>query len=145
EASVDAIDISADAIAVAEQNIKTHELDERVHAIQSDLYKGVQGQQYDLIIANPPYVSKAEVASLPAEYTHEPVLGLEAGADGLEVVRRLLAESSQYLNDSGILIVEVGNTQDAVIEAFPELPFTWLEFTRGGEGVFLLTKDQLPG
>jgi len=143
EAKVDAVDVSEDALAVACMNIERHKVSNRVHLIQSDLYENLDGNRYDLIIANPPYVGPREYAELPAEYHHEPGAALLGGADGVDVVRSILSQSDSYLNDGGILVVEVGNGQDAVAEAFPQLPFTWLEFERGGEGVFLLTAGDL--
>ena len=101
------------------------------------------GRKYDVILSNPPYVDQLDLESMPAEYHHEPRLALEAGEDGLSVVRRILAEASGYLNDGGLLIVEVGNSQAAVEAAYPNLPFIWLEFQSGGEGVFLLKKEDL--
>lgn len=144
-AVVDAIDVSKDAIAVARGNIERHKVADRVHLLQSDLYENLDGNRYDLIIANPPYVGSREFAQLPAEYHHEPGVALLGGEDGLDVVRNILAQSGLHLTDGGILVVEVGNGQDAVAESFPQLPFTWLEFERGGEGVFLLTAEDLAG
>ena len=143
DATVDAVDISADALAVAEENSCRHGVNDRLRLIRSDLYENLQEQRYDIIIANPPYVGAEEMAILPEEFRHEPRLGLQAGEDGLDIVRRLIAESRSHLNDTGILVVEVGNGQQALIEAFPLLPFLWLEFEFGGHGVFLLTTQQL--
>lgn len=136
-AEVDAVDNDPDALAVARDNIDMHQLAGHVHAIQSDLFSNVSGR-YDLIIANPPYVSSAEMEILPPEYRHEPVAALVAGSDGLDFARRLLAEAGDYLTDQGILVLEVGNAREALEQAYPGLPFTWLEFERGGEGVCLL-------
>jgi ribosomal protein L3 glutamine methyltransferase len=143
EASVDAADVSADALDVAWINIGWHGVKDRVRAVQSDVYSGVQESRYDIVVSNPPYVSAAEVAALPAEYRHEPELGLLAGDDGLNIVRRILAGAEAHLTPHGILVVEVGDTEDAVMSAYPSVPFTWLEFARGGGGVFLLTAEQL--
>jgi ribosomal protein L3 glutamine methyltransferase len=143
EADVDAVDNDPAALAVTRRNIEAHQLTDRVHAIESDLF-GAVGGPYDLIIANLPYVSTAEMDALPPEYRHEPAVALAAGDDGLDVVRRLLAEARGHLVTGGILVVEVGNARTALDQAFPELPFVWLEFERGGEGVCLLGSDDLP-
>lgn len=143
EAEVDAIDISQEALAVCERNIEEHGLTHQVTPIASDGFDGVPGQRYDLIVTNPPYVDAEDMADLPAEYHHEPELGLAAGHDGLDLVRRILREAPEHLTDDGILICEVGNSLVHVQTRWPQVPFTWLEFARGGEGVFLLTKAQL--
>lgn len=142
EAEVDLADISPDALAVAEQNIRRHGVADRVRAIESDLFENLTGR-YDVILSNPPYVDAADLAAMPDEFHHEPVLGLEAGVDGLDVARRILAEAQDYLTEDGLLIVEVGNSAPALEEAFPDLPFTWLDFERGGHGVFLITAADL--
>lgn len=142
-ACVDLSDISAEAIAVANKNIQRYEMNERVRAVESDLFSNLQGQCYDLIVSNPPYVDAEDLASMPAEYQNEPEIALGSGFDGLDFTRRLLIEAEQYLNEGGVLIVEVGNSWVHLEEAFPEVAFTWLEFERGGHGVFMLTREQL--
>jgi ribosomal protein L3 glutamine methyltransferase len=141
--SVDAADISADALDVTRINIDRLGVAGRVRAVRSNVFDGVPHARYDLIVSNPPYVSAAEVAALPKEYEHEPKLGLLAGEDGLSIVRRILADAESHLTPSGVLVVEVGDTEDAVMQAYPRVPFTWLEFERGGGGVFLLTAQEL--
>ncbi len=143
EAEVTLTDISAAALAVAQRNIAEHGLQARVQAIQSDLFTALPGCSYDLIISNPPYVSKNAMAHLPEEYHHEPILGLEAGEQGLDVIVEMLRQAADYLNAGGILVVEAGNAQDVLSTAFPEIPFTWLDCERGGEGILLLTAEQL--
>jgi ribosomal protein L3 glutamine methyltransferase len=143
DAMVDATDVSQDALDVAWINIGVHKLAQRVRAVQSDVFSGVPGLKYDVLVSNPPYVSAAEVAALPAEYGREPQLGLLAGEDGLSIVRRILSEAERHLTPRGILIVEVGDTEETLANAYPAVPFTWLEFERGGGGVFVLTAEQL--
>jgi len=143
DAKVDAVDISADALAVARRNIERHELQQRVTLFQSDLFDEIKDRQYDLIIANPPYVDDEEMAALPAEYQHEPLLGLHAGPDGLDIVKRILESAADHLTERGVIAVEVGNSQHALSEQYPDVPFLWLEFEHGGEGVFLLTREEL--
>lgn len=143
-ADVDAIDLSPDALAVARRNIGDYGLDDRIRAIESDLFAGVKGQRYDLIISNPPYVTGEAMASLPAEYRHEPTLALAAGDDGLDVVRRILATARQHLTPNGVIAIEVGHNRDLVEAAFPKLPAVWLD-TENAEGkVFLLRSEDLP-
>jgi ribosomal protein L3 glutamine methyltransferase len=143
EAQVVATDISIDALALAKQNIRQHRVEDRVTAVQSDLFASLNDQRFDVIVSNPPYVPQREFDALPPEYGHEPDLGLVAGEDGLDLVRRILAGAGKHLSDSGVLIVEVGSAAQALIEAFPELPFAWPVFERGGDGVFVLTAEQL--
>ncbi len=143
EAKVDAIDISTEVLEVAKKNVEHYKLDDKVSLIKSDLFQNISGTQYDLIIANPPYVGDEELARLPAEYHYEPVLSLHAGHNGLDVVHRILHSAKEHLTEQGILAVEVGYSQQALISHYPEVPFLWLECERGGEGVFLLSRDQL--
>ena len=143
DAQVDLADLSADALEVARRNIRRHGLDSRVRAIDSNLFDGLGDIRYDLVVSNPPYVSEEEVRQLPEEYRHEPSLGLSAGDDGLEIVVRLLADAPAHLSTGGVLVVEVGYSQPVLEAAFPDIPFLWLEFAYGGEGVFLLEREQL--
>ena len=143
DAEVQLSDISFDALAVAEENIQQHGVTERVFAIQSDLFENLLGQRFDLIVSNPPYVDADDMASLPDEFHAEPELGLASGDDGLDFTRRLLTEALDHLTDDGLLVVEVGNSWPALEEAYPELSFTWVEFERGGHGVFVLTAQEL--
>ncbi|MBK3747818.1 50S ribosomal protein L3 N(5)-glutamine methyltransferase [Stutzerimonas balearica] len=142
DAEVVLADLSYDALEVANLNIEQHELEGRVYTVQSDGFDGLPGQRFDLIVSNPPYVDLEDFASMPDEYQHEPELGLACGDDGLDLVRRMLAEAADHLTDDGLLVVEVGNSQVHVEALYPEVDFTWLEFQRGGHGVFLLAAQQ---
>ncbi|MGE4534960.1 50S ribosomal protein L3 N(5)-glutamine methyltransferase [Halomonas sp.] len=139
---VDLSDISEEALAVARRNIGRHDVGERVRAVHSDLFAALPGR-YDLIVSNPPYVDARDLATMPAEFRHEPALALGAGDDGLAIVRRILREARAHLNDHGVLIVEVGNSDHHLEAATPEVSFLWLDFERGGQGVFALTAEEL--
>ncbi len=143
-ARIDALDISQSALQVARGNVRRHRLGHRVRLIKSDHFRALQGATYDIIVANPPYVGSAELRGLPAEYRHEPRVALAAGRTGLDCVRVILREARRHLRTGGLLVVEVGNTETAVRRAFRRMPFLWLHFERGGGGVFLLTREQLP-
>ncbi|RUO80511.1 50S ribosomal protein L3 N(5)-glutamine methyltransferase [Idiomarina tyrosinivorans] len=143
EAMVDATDLSADALAVAEQNIEQHQLQHQVTPIQSNLFGELSGQKYDLIVTNPPYVDAEDMSDLPDEYRHEPELGLAAGEDGLVLVDQLLLEAAEHLTENGILVCEVGNSMLALEAKYPQTAFVWVEFERGGDGVFMLNREQL--
>ncbi|MGI9228375.1 MAG: 50S ribosomal protein L3 N(5)-glutamine methyltransferase [Gammaproteobacteria bacterium] len=145
DAQVDAVDVSAAALKVAAHNVKQHRLEQRVNLITSDVFSALTGQRYDIIVSNPPYVSADEYQALPAEYRHEPAAALLAGAGGMDIIQLILERAHEFLHDDGILIVETGSTQDTVQRAYPQLPFVWLEFARGGDGVFLLNKSDLDG
>jgi protein-(glutamine-N5) methyltransferase, ribosomal protein L3-specific len=142
-AEVDAVDLSFEALDVAEFNIERHQLTHRVFPIQSDLFTQLPQDQYDLIVTNPPYVDQDDIEDMPEEFRHEPMLALEAGEDGLVLVKRILAQAGEYLTRNGVLICEVGNSMVHLIEQYPTVPFKWIEFKQGGDGVFALTKPQL--
>lgn len=142
-ALVDLVDISPSALEIATRNIEMHGLDDRVRALRSDVFDGLDDERYDLIVSNPPYVSSAEMETLPPEYRHEPALALEAGGDGMDIVARILADGADYLNADGIIVIEVGASADLLLARYPAIPFLWLDFERGGDGVFLLTAEQL--
>lgn len=142
-AQVDLVDICEDTLQVARCNIEEHGLEQRVQCLQSDLFTALQGCRYDLIICNPPYVSAEELRNLPPEYAHEPVQALAGGETGLDAVLTILSQAADYLNPKGVLVLEVGNAWQELNESFPDVPFTWLDFERGGEGVFLLDANAL--
>ncbi len=141
---VDAVDISAAAIEVARSNVAANDLVDRVRVIQSDLFAAVEGP-YRVIVSNPPYVPDARLAELPREYAHEPQLALAGGPEGLSLVGEILAQSPRYLVADGVLIMEVGEAHEAFKTQYARLPVTWLEFEHGGDGVFVLTRDELTG
>jgi ribosomal protein L3 glutamine methyltransferase len=145
DAQVDATELSEAAAAVARRNVREHGVGARVQVLTGDLFAPIGEARYDLVVSNPPYVSEAEMAALPAEYRHEPALGLAAGPDGLDVVRRILGGARRHLGPGGILVVEVGDSAERLAAAYPEVPFLWLDFERGGGGVFLLTAAELDG
>lgn len=142
DAQIDAVDISLDALEVASINIDDYDLRERIHLVHTNLFEGLENK-YDLIVSNPPYVDEESVAALPDEYWHEPELALGSGKDGLDATREIIKHAADYLNDDGVLLVEIGHNREVLERAYPTLDFVWLE-TSGGDGfVFLLTKEQL--
>ncbi|MCK8044042.1 MULTISPECIES: 50S ribosomal protein L3 N(5)-glutamine methyltransferase [Shewanella] len=144
DAEVDALDISVDALEVAQINIETLEVMDRVFPMESDLFSAIpKGPHYDLIVSNPPYVDAEDIGDMPDEYHHEPAIGLASGRDGLDLTKRILANAADYLTEDGLLVVEVGNSMVHLSEQFPDVPFTWVNFENGGDGVFVLTRDQL--
>lgn len=143
DAVVDGVDLSSAALEVAAHNVKEYQLKSRLNLIESDLFTALQDQRYDLILSNPPYVNAEDFKTMPTEYHHEPSIALEAGTDGLEVVRKIIAEAGVHLTPEGLLIVEIGNSRAALEQAFPKLPFIWLDLESGGEGVFLLKAEDL--
>lgn len=146
DADVDLVDISEEALCVANRNIMSFELQNRVRTIQSDVFSELNSDyksRYQLIVSNPPYVDKNDFLSMPEEYKSEPELGLISGDDGLDLVRQILAKAAFYLADDGLLVVEVGNSWVALEEAYPEVPFTWIDFEFGGHGVFVMTANEL--
>lgn len=140
---VDLVDLDSEALSLAVSNCQLLEVSDRVELIQSDLFSAVAGRRYDLILSNPPYVDERDLAGMPEEYHHEPVLALGAGADGLDLTRRILAGAAEHLNPGGALILEVGNSWEALEAAYPSVPFTWIEFEQGGHGVFTLSAREL--
>jgi len=142
-AEVDASDISKDALAVAKINTLRHDVCDQVHLIESDLFKNIPKKKYDIIVTNPPYVSTQEISDLPKEYLHEPQHALKAGSEGLDIAIKILKQAREYLSPHGILVLEVGNSETALMERYPDAPFTWLEFERGGGGVMLIGAEEL--
>ncbi|MGN6236806.1 50S ribosomal protein L3 N(5)-glutamine methyltransferase [Dyella sp.] len=140
---VDIVDISPEALSLARENIVFQHVEDRVEAIESDLFAGVQGRRYDLIVSNPPYVTDDEYAAMPGEYLHEPKLGLTSGEDGLDLCLRMLDEAADYLTEDGLLIVEVGESERALVKLLPQVPFVWIEFKVGAMGVFALERRDL--
>ncbi|AMC33222.1 50S ribosomal protein L3 N(5)-glutamine methyltransferase [Janthinobacterium sp. B9-8] len=143
DAAIDALDLSPDALDVAEINVLEYSLGERIDLMDSDLFSAVEGELYDLIISNPPYVDAHSVEELPPEYLHEPEMALGSGEDGLDITRRILEEATRFLNPLGVLVVEIGHNRDELEASFPELPFVWLETESGDGFVFLLTREML--
>lgn len=140
---IDAVDIDVDALDVAKININQHKLDQRINIYKSDVFEKLRNKKYDIIISNPPYIGEIEMLTLPKEYEYEPTKSLKADDNGLAVVEKILRQAGNYLYDDGILIVEVGSNMNFLIERYPDLPFIWLDFENGGEGVFLLNKSDL--
>ncbi len=143
-ARIDAVDLSPDALAVARHNVADYDLAARIRLVEGNLFAGLKSRRYDLIIANPPYVNAAAMATLPAEYRREPELALASGDDGLDLTRAILAGARRQLRPHGLLVVEIGHNREALEAAFPETPFTWLDTTAGDQYVFLLHRDDLP-
>jgi len=143
QAEVDLVDLSAEALDVAETNIVRHELSDRVRTVQSDLFNNLEGEIYDLIITNPPYVDQDDLDSMPAEYQHEPELALGSGPDGLDITRRILREAGRHLSEQGLLVCEVGNSEVHLMQTYPELPLIWVELEEGGNGVFVIDAPSL--
>jgi len=143
-AQIDAADISAQALAVAHKNVQDYGLEQRIELIESNLFSALSGKRYDLIISNPPYVNAESMQRLPQEYRHEPEKALASGDDGLDATRKILQQAARHLTDDGILVVEIGHNRAELEQAYPKVPFTWLETSAGDEFVFLLQRDQLP-
>lgn len=140
---VDLADIDRQALELAGENVEKLELGGRACVVRSDLFQALGNRRYDLILSNPPYVDYSDLASMPAEFEHEPALALGSGPDGLDLTRIILAQAADHLTPQGLLIVEVGNSWEALEEAYPRVPFTWLEFEHGGHGVFALSTKEL--
>ena len=143
DAEIDAVDLSSDALDVAEINVAEYDLGTRIHLIDSDLFADLAGETYDLIVSNPPYVDAPSMEELPDEYRHEPVMALGSGEDGLDITRKIIAAGTTYLTSHGVMVVEIGHNREALEEAYPDLPFVWLDTTSGDGFVFLLTRQML--
>jgi len=148
QAKIDLSDLSEDALAVADLNIAQHDANNRITTYQSDLFAfllkdGLESKQYDIIVSNPPYVDEDDMTGLADEFKHEPELALSSGVDGLEFTKKMLNQAANFLTDQGVLVVEVGNSQYELAESYPDVPFRWVDFERGGDGVFILTKQDL--
>ena len=143
ETEVDLVDLDTQALELARENAALLELEARVDILQSDFFQALRGRQYDLIITNPPYVDSDDLATMPAEYAHEPPQALGSGSDGLDAIRAILSQAAHFLAPDGLLVAEVGNSWASLERAFPALPFTWIELERGGHGVFVLTAQEL--
>lgn len=142
-ATVDLVDLSEKALQVAQINVDQYGLDDRIELIRSDLFDGLKGKKYDLIISNPPYVNQASVNNFPMEFLKEPSMALGSGDEGLDHTIRIIHEAKQYLNDGGMLIVEIGHNKEALLDKFPGLQFQWLDVSLGNDFVFMLQKSQL--
>jgi ribosomal protein L3 glutamine methyltransferase len=143
DADIDAVDISPDALAVAQRNVSDYGLAGRINLIRSDLFDNVPTKSYDLIISNPPYVTTVAMEELPREYLHEPTLALAGGDDGLDAVRTILRKAPQFMQRDGLLVVEIGHNRAAAESAFPRMPFVWLSTASSDDSVFLLTRDEI--
>jgi ribosomal protein L3 glutamine methyltransferase len=143
ETRVDLADLDSQALSLARENTELLGLQERVELVQSDFFTSLRGRQYDLIVSNPPYVDTDDLNSMPAEYAHEPALALGSGSDGLDAIRVILSRAAHFLAPDGLLVAEVGNSWHSLEQAFPAIPFTWIELERGGHGVFVLTAQEL--
>ncbi|OOF41996.1 ribosomal protein L3 N(5)-glutamine methyltransferase [Rodentibacter rarus] len=143
DAEVDAVDLSVDALNVAEINIARHQMEHRVFPIQSNLFENIAGQKYDLIVTNPPYVDEEDLTDMPEEFHFEPELALGSGKDGLDITKQILKQAPDYLTENGVLVCEVGNSMVSLIEQYPDVPFKWLELKNGGVGVFAITREEL--
>lgn len=145
DAEVDAGDICSDALAVAKINVTKHKVEDQVHLFESDLFAQIPPKKYDIIVSNPPYVNAQDMMDLPPEYLHEPQHGLAGGLNGLDFAVKIIRDAKSYIAPNGILVIEVGNSEVALAETYPDVAFTWVEFERGDGGVFLLTAEQVLG